>query len=188
MSKYQIACRPGHRPSEHLFVVKSVINHYKSKKKGLIATSFDLKKFFDFENLEDVMNSLYRLNVKGKVYRLLFKMNENVNIKVKTPVGLTESEETGPIVSQGTVPAAIISSSNIAVGVEEAFKESDKEILYHDIPINALSYMDDIFRMADNANKAQFGNDRMEEMINMKFNVDKSSYVIIGNKKGKEKC
>ena len=66
MSKFQIACRPGHRPSEHLFVVKSVINYYRNIKKGIIATSFDLKKFFDIENLEDCMNSLYQLNAKGK--------------------------------------------------------------------------------------------------------------------------
>ena len=30
MSKYQIACKPGHRPSEHLFVLKSVFAQYKS--------------------------------------------------------------------------------------------------------------------------------------------------------------
>ena len=50
--------------------------------------------------------------------------------------------------------------------------------------------MDDIYRMADNADKAQFGNERIEEMINMKvleFNVEKSSYVIIGNKKERKK-
>ena len=33
LSKYQIACRPGHRSSEHLFVLKSVFARYQRDKK-----------------------------------------------------------------------------------------------------------------------------------------------------------
>ena len=32
MSKYQIACRKGHRASEHLFVLKSVFQQFKENK------------------------------------------------------------------------------------------------------------------------------------------------------------
>ena len=31
MSKFQIACKPGHCPSEHIFVVKSVIAYFGMK-------------------------------------------------------------------------------------------------------------------------------------------------------------
>ena len=41
MSKYQIACRPGHRSSEHIFAVKHAISYYKEQKKPLILSSFD---------------------------------------------------------------------------------------------------------------------------------------------------
>ena len=68
-------------------------------KKGLLISSFDLQKFFDFENLRDTMDSLYRLGVKGRVYRLLYNMNKEVEIEVKTPVGLSESEKVKEIVS-----------------------------------------------------------------------------------------
>ena len=66
MSKYQIACRPGHRSSEHLYVIKSVFEKYKMENKGLIVTSYDLKKFFDMEDLFDCLNQLYLSNVKKK--------------------------------------------------------------------------------------------------------------------------
>ena len=33
MSKYQIACKPGHRPSEHLYGLKCVYEHYKTQDK-----------------------------------------------------------------------------------------------------------------------------------------------------------
>ena len=58
MSKFQIACKPGHRASEHLFVIKSVFAFYQSKNKGLIMSSFDVKKMFDMENFVDVLQEL----------------------------------------------------------------------------------------------------------------------------------
>ena len=64
MTKFQIACKPGHRPAEHLFVVKSVMTLYKAHNKGLIYSSFDLRKFYDSEKLTDCMAALYSRQVK----------------------------------------------------------------------------------------------------------------------------
>ena len=62
-------------------------------------------------------------------------MNENVRIKVQTPVGLTKEEDIGPTVSQGSVDAAVISSVSIAGGIEEAFEDSEMEVVYHELPL-----------------------------------------------------
>ena len=53
MSKYQIAGKPGHRASEHIYVIKSVFAFHQSKNKGLILTSFDLRRFFYSEDMFD---------------------------------------------------------------------------------------------------------------------------------------
>ena len=42
MSKYQLASRPGHRASEHLFVLKSIMIEYEEKNKPIFFTSFDI--------------------------------------------------------------------------------------------------------------------------------------------------
>ena len=96
MSKFKIACKPGHRQTEHLYTIKSVIAYYLSKRKGLIMSSFDIMKMFDSESLYDCMNEVYKCSVKGKVYRLIYEMNKSIRIKVKTSVGLSPLEETGP--------------------------------------------------------------------------------------------
>ena len=130
------------------------------------------------------MSSLYSLGVNGKTYRLIYKMNEKVNIQVKTPVGTSESEVTN-VVTQGGVDALLISSSNVAVGIKEAFEDSDKEVTYFELKLSPQSFMDDIMRLAENVESAQYGNDAMEDMINrkvLKSNIEKSDYVIIGNK------
>ena len=47
------------------------------------------------------MNELYKNDVRGKLYRLIFEMNKDTKIKVVTPVGLTEEANTGERVGQG---------------------------------------------------------------------------------------
>ena len=96
----------------------------------------------------------------------MFNMNENVRIKVKTPVGTTEAKNAGPTVAQGSVDAAVIISNSLDVGVEETFTDMEKEIQYIDLPLAPEIYMDDLFRMAETIENAQYGNDKMLEMIN----------------------
>ena len=185
MPKFQIACRPGHRASEHLFVMKSVIALYERKRKGIIICSYDFHKFFDSENIFDCFFELHKSKIRGKLYRLLFQMNKKIKIKVKTPVGETEEKEAGPTLAQGSVDAAILSSNSIANGVEEAFDDSEKEMMYKELEIHPLSFMDDVERMADNIESAQEGNQRMEKLVEEKllsFNMKKSNYILIGSK------
>ena len=57
-SIYQIGGVAGHRPQEHIFVMKSVISLYDLLGKALILSFFDITKYFDRENLRDAMNNL----------------------------------------------------------------------------------------------------------------------------------
>ena len=45
VSLYQIAYKPGHRPSEPLFVIKSVFAQYQKNIRGLILTRYDIWTF-----------------------------------------------------------------------------------------------------------------------------------------------
>ena len=49
MSMYQIACKPGYRPSEHLFTIKSLISYYKKEKMSFLSSNLDISKFYDSE-------------------------------------------------------------------------------------------------------------------------------------------
>ena len=89
MSKFQLASKKGHRSSEHIYTIKSIVGYLEEKKEAVIILMFDIKKYFDSEALVDVMNELYKCEIKGKLYRLLYKLNENIRVSVKTPVGAT---------------------------------------------------------------------------------------------------
>ena len=103
MSKYQLGTKPGHRAQEHLFVMRSIISLYSQGGKALIIQLYDISKFFDREMLRDCMDSLYNSGIRGKLYRLIFEMNRETRIKVRTAVGVSSGETTG---GQGTLDGA----------------------------------------------------------------------------------
>ena len=140
MSKYQIGTKPGHRVQEHLFVIKSVIALYLKYDKPLVLTMYDVSKFFDRENLRDCMNELYKNEVRGKLYRLIFKMNMSTKISVQTPVGLSGERDIGESVGQGTVDGAVISAVNLDNGVTDFFRDSEDEVNYGGISLRPLLF------------------------------------------------
>ena len=48
---FQIGGQEGHRVQEHLFTVRSIIAMMTAKGEGIIFQLYDIKKFFDKENL-----------------------------------------------------------------------------------------------------------------------------------------
>ena len=102
LSKFQIGSIPGHRPQEHIFSIKSTIALFNSKKKGLLLCLYDVRQFFNKENLRDCCGELYKLGIRGKLYRLTFNLNKDTEVSVRMPVGDTEECEVKEIVAQGT--------------------------------------------------------------------------------------
>ena len=117
MSKFQIATKPGHRASEHVFCVMSIMLLNEKQGRTKILALYDVMKFFDKEAATDVQYEIYKKGIQGKLYRLVYKLNENLKIKVRTPVGLTDSANLGPSVGQGTNSGAILSAVSLDGGV-----------------------------------------------------------------------
>ena len=117
------------------------------------------------------------------------EMNRSTNIKVETPVGLTDTKELGPSVAQGSVDASVISSASLASGVEDEFTDPSKEIMYADLVIFPTIYMDDCNKLSNIIEAAQYANDKMEVVVgkkNLTLNIDKSVYTVLGNKKARK--
>ena len=127
MSKFQIAAKPGHRATEHLFCMMSLIQLNEIRGSAIYLCLFDIVKFFDKESVYDCQFELYKSNIRGRLYRLVFKLNENIRIRVRTPVGLTEAEDSGAGVGQGTVLGSITSSVSLDSGITEEFNDVDNE-------------------------------------------------------------
>ena len=76
MTKFQIGTKPGHQPQEHVFVMMSMMKMYQLMKKPLFINYYDISKFVDKENLRDVLSEIHPLEIKDKLYRILFHLNK----------------------------------------------------------------------------------------------------------------
>ena len=190
-SKYQIGGIAGHRPQEHLFVIKSVISLVQMMGKGLIMEFFDITKYFDKENLRDAMNNLYRAGVVGKNYRMWYQLNKNSKIRVKIPgIGLSDEKNTGELIAQGTIGGALVSGYNLDKDVFEYFEDSPDELYYGGVRIQPLCYQDDLLKVSGSVEGIRFGNKRIESVMKSKqleIHPKKTCYVVVGNKPNMER-
>ena len=73
--------KPDHQPQGRVFLTISIISLYQSMKKPLIVSYYDVSKFFDQENLRDVMSKIHTLGINVKLYRILLKKFTKVKNK-----------------------------------------------------------------------------------------------------------
>ena len=149
--------------------MKSILALKEKDKEAIGIELLDLVKFFDRESLVDAMDELHKSEVTGKVYKLIFEMNKNTRITVRTPVGESTKRETAGNVSQGSVDAAIVSSNNLSLGVEDFFRTSEFETQYGSLRVLPQIYQDDLFCFLENPLYAQLGNDRFESLAEAKL-------------------
>ena len=190
MTKFQIGTKTGHRAQEHLFTMKSVISLYMKHDMPMVVQLYDISKFFDRESLRDGMNSIYHCGIRGKLYRLIYMMNKDTQIRVRTAVGETDEKDTGENIGQGTLEGAVISAANIDYTMTRFFSESKEEVSYGGMNLQPLIFQDDISRMTTSVWPAQSGNNIVEAVMETKlldFYLDKSCYIVMGSKANKTK-
>ena len=183
-SKFQIGGMPGHRPSEHLFCIKSIMALFEQMDIPLIMQFFDISKYFDSEVLRDAMASLYEAGICGKLYRLLFELNKETEVMIKTGVGLTKAGHVGESVAQGSIGGGLISSLNLDVEVNNFFSGSRDEVAYSNVRLQPMILQDDLARLCSSTESARAAIKRIETVMKLKqltLNVDKSSYIVCKN-------
>ena len=114
------------------------------------------------------MNTVYKAGIKGKLYRLWYKLNKNTKIGVKTAFGVSKYESVGGTIAQGSFGGAIVSAANLDDGVQTMFQNSQDEIGYGKILLKPLLYQDDIFRATATVKGAQNGLDRIANVMGLK--------------------
>ena len=108
----------------------------------MILQLFDISKFFDRESLRDSMRSLYSGGINGTLYKLIFELNRNTEIVVKTAFGESEVKPTGENVAQGSIGGGLISALNIDDGISEHFEGSMNEVSYINERLIPLIFQD----------------------------------------------
>ena len=70
-SMFQIGGQPGHRPEEHLFVMKSLIAKKKAERKPMVIQCWDISKFFDKERISDAISDMLEKKSEQKGNKIM---------------------------------------------------------------------------------------------------------------------
>jgi hypothetical protein len=150
MSDSNVGARKGKSIRNHLFVVNGVINEViKDKTKSLDIQILDYKQCFDSMWLEDTVNDLYEAGITDDNLALIYKSNENNQVAVKTPNGMTERMEMKKLVLQGEIFGPLECSVSVDKFGKECLEEQKYLYSYKQmVGIPPLAMIDDLFLMA----------------------------------------
>ena len=176
LSEYQAGGRIKRNITDHVFILRSIMQHYKYINKYLVLEFLDLIKAFDKMSLKHVLNDLWRCNVRGKIWRNIYIINKQSSVAIKTAMGDSPDFEIGETLKQGSVLATALASMHTD-GITKLFSHEALGIMYGDLRINCLIFQDDIIKLENsihNLNKSNKIITTYQQMNLMEFHRDKS--------------
>jgi hypothetical protein len=181
ISDHQAAFRKSSRTSDHMFVLKSLLNKYTSKKKGKLYTCFvDFRKAFDSVWREALLYKILKLGIRGNFYWILKYMYTNSFSCVKLPQGLSEQFNTELGIRQGDCLSPIL--FNLFINdIGAMFNKHCDPVTLGTFTFNHLLYADDLVLVSETKEGLQSCLNKLNKYTNtwnLEINIAKTNVVI----------
>ena len=187
IDKRQIGFKKEARTTDHMFILRSLIEKYTKKGKNLFTCFIDFKKAFDLVDHTALMYKLNKIGIKGNIYYLLkdMYMTKKVRLRVRTKDKLSNEFTSLVGVSQGDP----VSPNHFKIFINDMFENTpDTESpTLHNTTIKFLLYADDVVVLANSQENLQKYVDEVEtytKLWGLTVNTDKTK-VVVFNSKGK---
>ena len=108
----QAGARSERSPADSHFLIRGIIDHAKYVNKPVYLSMYDYRQCFDSLWLQDSILSLWKLGVDNEMLSLIWKLNQEASIVVKTPHGTSEPFTIYAFVKQGSVLGSNLCSSS----------------------------------------------------------------------------
>ena len=187
ISDVQGSSKAGSRTSDHLLIVKFLIDKYvKQKGKHLFTCFVDLRKAFDTVPRTQMFYSLlYNYGIGGKFLKILQEMYKNNQIFVKLSSGLLQPFTTSISVKQGCVFSPILFNLYIDK-IADIFDKSCSPVKIKNADLNCLLWADDLLLVSETATGLQNCLDKTQnfyDKLGLEINLKKTK-IIVFNKRG----
>ena len=152
MSDAQVGARRGRNIRNHLWILNGIITDVLSSKskKPIDVSVYDYKQCFDSLWLQECMNDFYAAGFSDDKFALLYNINKDVNIAVKTPVGMTERQSIQNVFTQGDVFWPMFCSKQVDTFSKECIDEGKYTYMYRgEVEIPPLSMVDDVLCISE---------------------------------------
>ena len=184
-SEFQAGGRPYRGTRDQLFILRSVIEYKIYNKDKMILQFMDLTKAFDKMVLKIVMNNLWDADVRGKIWRVIYKINEYAELTIKTPFGLSNKFTCNEILKQGSVMASTLAAMHVD-DVKSYFQTENFGVYYGEVRVENLLFQDDIVRFEnseEDMNNANIILEIFQNINKMEFHPLKTKVMMINGEK-----
>ena len=152
LSDSNVGGRKRRNIRDHIFVINSIVNDVMHGDAGdCDIQAIDVIKCFDEMGFAETHNDLWDVCKQDDKFHLIAKMDEEVHVKVKTPLGPTEEFELNEVVLQGTVFAPLKCAIQFETFSSDAMETDEGETMYKykgTVYIPPLQMVDDIMTVS----------------------------------------
>lgn len=178
-SEAQAGGRRNRNITDHIFILRAIMQHYRYLNKPLYIEFLDLVKAFDKMLLKNIMTDLWKCKVRGKMWRLIYAINKQATIRIKTTFGKTAPTKIGETLKQGSVLASTLAAMHTDQ-VNNHFEHTGLGVHYGKVQIGNLIFQDDIARVEDSKENLNAANRRFNcfrVQNRMEFHPTKSMWM-----------
>ena len=186
ITEQQAGGRKNIATSDHLTVIRNIIQHNKTKKLPTYITFLDVTKAYDKAWLDAIMYTLYQSGLTGGEWKITKELSNNLTARINTVHGKTRTININDSIRQGGV-LSVIQYANLIDEVAKEIKESGLGCKQDnsDNIIGCLLWMDDIALIANKKEEMQkmldiTGNIATKYRIH--FGKEKSNTMTVGTK------
>ena len=141
-----VGARRGRNIRDNIFVLNAITNSVVNGDADAIDVQvYDVEKCFDALWMQECINDLYKTGFRNDKLPLLFLENQNAQIAVKTPHGISKRISIHNVVMQGTVWGSLFCTTSMDELGKIAYENED--ILYkykNTVSIPSLGMVDDV--------------------------------------------
>ena len=141
-----VGARRNRNIRDNLFVVNAISNSVKrGTEEPVDMGAYDVEKCFDALWTFECINDLYEAGLKNDKLTLLFIMNQNAQVAIKTAHGMTERVDILNIIMQGTVWGSLFCTATMDKFAKHVYKNDDLLYKYKgEVSVPPLEMVDDI--------------------------------------------
>ena len=108
MSEMQVAGRKERSAMDNLIIMNTIIENQRAQKLNTYIFFADAVKCFDKLWLKDCLLEMYNLGYDPNTLKILYEMNKETDIIIRTPVGNMDKIQVKEVVKQGTIFGTIM--------------------------------------------------------------------------------
>ena len=175
------------RTSDHMMVLKTLIDKYTKKEKKKLFTCFvDFRKAFDSVLHPALLLKLKQLNINGSFFSNIKELYNDINLCVKYDNKLS----TNFLSQRGVRQGDVLSPNMFKIFINDLmsyFNSDCKPVLLNDMMLYCLMYADDLVLLSETEEGLQNSLDNLSKFCSdwgLEININKTK-VMIFNKSGK---